>query len=439
MDFALGEKSLFEATSFVQRLVADPRSDTGLALEELEDVLRRARAGCPGYDLKAREVVRGLMERYGLTVAGMDIDRAAEEIYAYLWGLDVVEKLYRSPEVDEVRVNGPDRVYCQERGRSRRAEVRFKDEEHVSKIIARLLEHDRASLDEGSPGAESRRLDGSRLTALTYPVTRGPCFVLRKHGTFDISDENYVASGTMDRRAQRLLSLLVRGRANVLVAGDANTGKTTLLRWLARFLHPALRIVTIETDRELLLDEWYPDRDIVSLEAHPEVGWDMRRCFVAALRLSPDVIMVGEARGLGEAGQMINACLSGHHGSMGTIHAYSAREAVGVLAQMALEEGRRLPVSVLEDQVASAFDVVVQMYGSAVTGTRRVERIVEVWRGKEGPEFMDLCVWRPSGESYEEGSWAYPHGISERLRAKLFRYGVKREELKQLEELMGDG
>ncbi|MCL6560109.1 MAG: Flp pilus assembly complex ATPase component TadA [Firmicutes bacterium] len=435
MELLIGKKSLHEATAIIQELLADPNTNT----TGHEKILRYAKAGKPGYDVKAQKIVKELMSCYGITVAGMENSEAARKIYEYLWGLDVAEQIYRMPYVDELRVNGPKNVYYQDRGITVQASVNFRDDEHIRKIIARMIEHDRAYLDESNPGCESRRLDGARLTALTYPLAKGPCFVIRKHGTFDISEDNYVKSGSMSRYILYLLSLLVKGRANILICGDANVGKTTVLRFLVRYLHPKLRIVVIETDRELLIDEWYPDRDILSIESHPELGWDMKRCFTLTLRLSPNVIIVGEARGLGEAGQMINAIRSGHHGSMGTLHVFSVYEAVKVLAQMALEEGRRLPVSLLEDQVAAAFNIIVQMYGNSVTGVKRVEQIVEVWRGKDGPEFSDLCVWEPSDESYEIGCWRYPNGISQRLAAKLFKYGVSKAELEELERMRSDG
>jgi pilus assembly protein CpaF len=434
VDIRLGEKHLHEATAIIQELLADPRVNT----EELEKIFWLAKAGYPGYDVKAREAVESLMKKYGLTVSGMPDGEAAQKIYEYLWGLDVVESLYRMPHVNEIRVNGPQKIYYQHRGKNMRAEeICFKDSEHIRKIIARMLEHDRAYLDESNPGCESWRLDGTRLTALTYPVAKEPCFILRKHGTFHISQESYIESGTMSEYMLNLLAVLVKGRANILISGSANTGKTTLLRFLVKYLHPKLRIVTLETDRELFLDEWYPDRDIISLEAHPELGWDMRRCFVIVLRLSPNVIIVGEARGIGEAGQMIDAVWRGHTG-MGTLHTLSVYEAVSTLALMALEEGRKLPVPMLEDQIASAFDVIIQMYGNDVTGTKRIEHVVEVSKGKNGPEFRDLCVWEPSNESYEQGKWRYPCGISEMLAQKLFKFGVARSELDCLEGMRAD-
>lgn len=436
MGLPLKATNLYQATSIIQSLIADPKSDLGMEQEELERLLWEVKAGKKGSCEKILRVVVNLMERYGINVEGMTHEEAAWEIYKYLWGLDILEELYNMPGVDELRVNDPDHIYFQDRGKNRRAKIRLKDSEHISKLISRMLEHDRVSLDESSPGVESRRLDGARLTALCEPVAEGPCFVLRKHGTFEITDENYIQSGTMDKYTQELLKVLVKGRANILISGGTGSGKTTLLRWLVKHLDPRLRIVTLETDRELLLHEWYPDRDILSLEAHPELNWDMRRCFTIILRLTPDVIIVGEARGLGEAGQMIEACRRGHHGSMGTIHVGSAYEAISTLAEKALEEGRRLPIEILERQAASAFNIVIQMYGNNITGVKKIESVTEVGLGKNGPEFRDLCVWKPSRENYEEGTWEHPNFLSDQLAYKLFKYGVGMDELKNLEGVM---
>ncbi len=290
------------------------------------------------------------------------------------------------------------------------------------------------SLDESNPGIICDTLDGARITVLGKPLTPGPVLIARKHGTFDISDENYIKSGTMDNYTQRLLATLINGRSNIIVCGDSNIGKTTLVRWGVKHLHPKLRIATVELNPELNLNNWYPDRDIISVVAHPELGWSIKKCFQTMLVVSPDVIIVGEARGEGEASQTINACRSGHHGSMTTLHVFTAHEAVTTLALMAMEEGRRMPLNLLEDQVASAFDVIVQMYGNSITGTKKIERIVEVWKGKSGPEFTDLCTWIPSESSFEKGYWKYPNGISDSLAAKLFRFGVSKEEIEVIRQ-----
>lgn len=130
---------------------------------------------------------------------------------------------------------------------------------------------------------------------------------------------------------------------------------------------------------------------------------------------------------------MIEACRRGHHGSMGTIHVGSAYEAISTLAEKALEEGRRLPIEILERQAASAFNIVIQMYGNNITGVKKIESVTEVKLGKEGPEFRDLCVWKPSRENYEEGTWEHPNFLSDQLSYKLFKYGVTRKEIEALE------
>ncbi len=428
--------TIFEATSIIQELVTDPNSDIGIGADELEKVLRQAKAGNPNYIPEAKKIVGNLLDAYGISVKGKTTQQAIDEIYRYLWGLDVIESLYNSAEVNEIRANGPSKIFYQENGKNRRSnDLAFKDDEHVHKIITRLVEHDRANLDESNPGIESMRTDGARITALGPPVTKEPMLVLRKHGTFEITAENYVQSGTMSDYIVQLLTTLAKGRANILISGGTNTGKTTLLRWLAGYHDERLRTITVETDRELFLDEWYPERDIVSMEAHPEIHWDMKRCFEEVLRFSPDIVIVGEARGMGEAKEMIDSCRSGHHGSMGTVHVLSVYEAVNRLAQMAMEEGRRLPIDILEYQIAGAFDVIVQMYGNSITGTKKIERVAEVYNGEQGPEFRDLVTWKPSELDYEKGNWAYPNGLSKEITSKLFKYGVDINELHRLEEL----
>lgn len=433
MQVQLGEHSIKQATSYIQQLITDENANIDLTTDEIKEILSDAKAGKKGASQKVQEVVEKLMDTYSLSVQDMDKQEAVEEIYRYLWGLDVLEPLYNSPDVDEVRVLRPNQVCYIDKGRNIKTDIKMKDDFHIFKIVARLIEHDRASLDESNPGVESRRFDGTRITALGPPIVPNPMLFLRKHGTFDASTENYVESRTMDHYIVNLLSLLAKGRANILICGGGNTGKTTLLRWLFGFQYPDLITVTIETKWELFLDKWYPDRQVIPFEAHPEVGWDLKRCFVAALRVSPNVIIVGEARGQGEAKELIDAGRSGHDGTMGTIHVKSANKAITTLAQMAMEEGRRLPMEILENQVAESFDIIIQMYGNSITGVKRVIHIAELMETPQGPELRDLCLWQPSDESYEIGKWVYPNGISEELVKKLFMHGVPLSELGGLE------
>ena len=427
----MGEMGLHEATRLIQDIISDPKCDI-MEPDQLQSVLRLAEKGMPGYNKKVVDIIATTMAKYGITVVDMDTRDSAEEIYKYLWGMDIIEDLYHLPHVDEIRVNGPRHVYYQEKGKSKQYhDATFKDNEHIRKIVNRLLGEQKA-VDVSNPGCVCKTLDGTRLTVLDSPLTTNPSIAMRKHGTFNISDENYVESGTMNEKIQEMLSILIKGRSNILVCGDSNVGKTTLIRWGVKYLQPKLRIITVEINAELSLGEWYPDRDIVAIESHPELGWDMKKCFRTVLILSPDVIIVGEARGEGEASQMINACRSGHHGTMGTIHVYSAQEAVSTLATMAMEEGRKLPIGLLENQVASAFNIIIQMYGNSITGVKKIEKIVEVWKGKNGPEFQELCVWVPSDDDFEKGHWEFPNDISDNLSSKLFRFGVAKKEIAKI-------
>jgi pilus assembly protein CpaF len=420
----IGPKSLFEATSIIQELFSDPRAN----LADVENLLKDAQAGRPGANFELQNLIIEVMEKYEITVQGYTAKQVAREIYDYAWGLGPVESIYRNPTVNEIRVNRYNQVFYQKQGRNYKADLEFKDNQHVTKIIERLIVHDRASLSKSSPSVESRRLDGSRLTAFYPPFSPFPGFVLRKSNTFKASAENYISTGMMDEYTVQLLSTLVRGRANILISGGTGTGKTTLLRWLAGYMHSKLRIVTLETDYELFLEEFYPERDIVPLEEHKDLGVDMKKAFSVILRLTPDVIIVGEARGLGEASQMIQACMRGHDGSMGTIHVGSIYDAVSTLAQMALEEGRRLPINLIESQVAKAFDVVVQLYGNNVTGVKKVTHIAEIHETNNVISFHDLVKWKPSADGFEKGHWEHLNPVSDTLAAKLFRYGVRKPE-----------
>lgn len=433
MELNLGECCIKEATSYIQRLITDENINIGFSSDEIKKILSDAKAGKPGAGQEAQSLVVKLMDTYGISVKDMDKISAAEEIYRYLWGLDVLEDLYNAPHVDEVRVLRPDQVCYIDKGKNVQTNIKLKDDFHTQKLIGRLIEHDRVSLDESNPGVESRRMDGTRITALGPPVVPNPMFFLRKHGTFDVSGDNYIKSETMDHYTFNLLSTLAKGRANILICGAGNSGKTTMLRWLFGFHHPALVTVSIETKWELFLDKWYPERQVIAFEAHPEVGWDLKRCFVAALRVSPNVIIVGEARGQGEAKELIDAGRSGHDGTMGTIHVGTVSKAVTTLAQLAMEEGRALPIEIIQQQVAEAFDIIIQMHGNSITGAKKVIHIAELLESSHGPELRDLCVWIPSKECYEVGHWVHPNELSDQLKKKLFMHGVALSELEALE------
>ena len=428
----LGARPLGEVIRFVQEIVTDAEAWGPDVAAEHRWVLEEAQARDPEAGEKTQELVLKVFDRYGVEVKGMDKRRAAFEVYKAAWGLDLLEELYRDRTVDEIRVDRPDMVTVQRQGKNEFVPARFKDEEHIRNIAARLLSHDRGvALTASTPTAESVLKDGSRLTATCPPVTDHWTLVLRKHNTFEMTPENLIRAGTLDEPLLELLATLVRGRANIMISGGIGSGKTSLLRFLVGYLPESLRIVTLENDRELRLGERYPGRSVVEMEEHPEIGMKMDRLFRTVLRYTPDVIIAGEVRGRGEATEAVKACTRGHDGSMATIHFSSPEEAVTGFGKMMLEEGLNLPIDIAVSWVAEAFDVVVQMFADTTRGIKKITRVTEI--GEEGGavSYRDLAVWQPSAHDFFEGRWAFPHTPGQRLLAKMHRYGVPQSELKQ--------
>jgi pilus assembly protein CpaF len=415
--------TLQQAAEYVQRAVASGSEEE---VARKQDVFNRAMAGEPGAHLKARELVRDVLAEGKKEVAGYGLDEAAQLIYARIWGLDAVEDLYRDPQVNEIQVNGPDEVFVDRLGKIERANVSFETPERVEAVIKRMILHDMGiSLDRSNPVVESVRADGSRLTATCYPVTDTWTFVLRKHHTVDMSVENLEKLGTLNRQVWDVLKTLNRGRANMLFSGNVRSGKTSLMRKLAGELSSALRLVVIGKDLELRLRREYPGRNIVEFESHPEVGAGMQEIFETTLRESPDVILVEEFRGKGEAVEAIRACTRGHPGSMGTAHFNSPQEAVEGTAMMLQEEGLNISFEMAKLRVASAFDVVVQMLNDSDRGVKKLVSITELLVRDGEVRYSDLVRWEPKGYDYlGEGDWKLVNPPSPELRAKCFRFGV---------------
>lgn len=418
-----------EAARLVHRFLTHPEVSLGGGPSQRQVLMERAQAGAPEAESQMLTLVRQALAELQLEVIvpapGGETD-PAQAVFDHLFGLGVLGPLYRRPGVDEIRCNNWRQIYYQERGQNRRAEgLAFASEEELENLIRRLILHEGRSISRMEPVVEAQRLDGTRISATLPPLTRHATLVLRRHGSFELTPETVVASGMMNKRLLDLLAALVRGRANILISGATGSGKTSLLRFLVRYLHPRLRIVTLETTFELELGAAYPDRDIVAMQEVPG-RISMQDAFRYILRQTPQVIIVGEARGA-EASEMIKAMVRGHDGTMGTAHFTGVREAIRGLARMiALEGGHPVPLQLQELEVAEALDVVVQMRGDPEgTGRRMVEQVSEVWVEDGEVRFRDLCVWVPrSPHNWWDGDWEFPNGPGPKLARKLARYGV---------------
>jgi pilus assembly protein CpaF len=305
-------------------------------------------------------------------------DRLAEDVANDVLGYGPIQRYVDDPEVSEIMVNGPDHVYIERAGKIVLTATNFIDENHVRRIIDKIVGEVSRRVDEASPMVDARLPDGSRVNAVIHPLAiGGPFLTIRKFATDPLQVADMIAFKTFTPVLARFLEACVVGRLNIVVSGGTDSGKTTLLNVLSSFVPEDERIVTIEDSKELQLRQEH----IVSLESRPpniegrgEVA--IRDLMRNALRMRPDRIIVGECRG-GEALDMLQAMNTGHEGSLTTIHSNSPRDTLSRVETMTLMAGFDLPLRVIREQMSSAIDLVVHL-ARLRDGTRRVTHVAEV-------------------------------------------------------------
>lgn len=292
--------------------------------------------------------------------------------------LGPLQPLLADPEVSEVLVNGPSRVFVERAGRLESVDARFGSEAEMMSCLRAVAQSLGKPLSSEHPILEGHLPDGSRLSALLPPLSpAGPCMAIRRHRLTTLRIEDWVASGSLTEQSLAYLQRAAETGQNVLVSGGTGTGKTSLLRCIASLIPGGQRVVTIEDARELHLQLDH----VLALEARAADARGKGRVtigelFVATLRLRPDRIVIGELRGR-EALDLIQAMTSGHGGCLSTVHASSPLDALRRVETLALMSGVELPLSALRSQVASAVDVIVQVARSP-DGTRGVSSIAEL-------------------------------------------------------------
>ena len=298
-------------------------------------------------------------------------------------GLGPVEQFLADPTVTEIMVNGSDYIYVERNGIIERTRASFLSEEHLRRVIDRIVSQVGRRVDEASPMVDARLLDGSRVNVIVPPLSLdGSILTIRKFAKDPFQVSDLVAMGTMSEQVAALLANAVEGALNILVSGGTGTGKTTLLNVLSSFVPDGERIVTIEDAVELQLHQEH----VIRLEARPsntegkgEIA--IRDLVKNALRMRPDRIIVGEVRGA-EALDMLQAMNTGHDGSLSTVHANAPRDALSRIETMVLMAGFDLPARAIREQVASALDLIVHV-DRFRDGTRRISHVTEVV-GMEG-------------------------------------------------------
>ncbi|MEK6191310.1 MAG: CpaF family protein [Chloroflexota bacterium] len=334
----------------------------------------------------------------GLALTRAERVRMLEQITDEILGLGPLEPLLRDATITEVMVNGPQQVYIEREGKLELTGVTFQNDEHVMKIIQRIIAPIGRRVDESSPMVDARLVDGSRVNAIIPPLSLvGPVVTIRKFAASPFTVEDLIRFGTATSEMFEFLEACVKARLNCFVSGGTGSGKTTTLNVLSSFIPDDERIVTIEDAAELQLRQEH----VVTLEARPsniegKGAVPIRELVRNALRMRPDRIVVGEVRS-GEALDMLQAMNTGHDGSMSTGHANSPRDMLARLETMVLMAGMDLPLRAIREQTASAVDLIVHQ-NRLKDGTRKIVSITEV-QGMEGDVIVmqDVFVFEQTG------------------------------------------
>ncbi len=298
-------------------------------------------------------------------------------------GYGPMEQFLADESISEVMVNGDDSIYIERGGKLVLTDARFVSNDHLRRVIERIVSKVGRRIDESSPMVDARLPDGSRVNAIIPPLAvKGPALTIRKFSKKKLQVSDLVERGAFTLQTADFLESCVLGRLNIIVSGGTGTGKTTMLNLLSGFIPDDERIVTIEDSVELQLRQ----RHVVTLETRPpnvegKGAVEIRDLVKNSLRMRPDRIVVGECRG-GETLDMLQAMNTGHEGSLSTVHANNARDTLSRIETMVLMAGMDLPVRAIREQVASAVDMIVQLTRLR-DGSRRVTQVTEVV-GMEG-------------------------------------------------------
>jgi pilus assembly protein CpaF len=339
-------------------------------------------------------VLRREMPNVGGITRDQIIGRVVDEVV----GLGPIDGMIRDPSVSEVMVNAPDEVYFEREGIIYLSDVRFRDAEHVERIIERIVAPLGRRVDESSPMVDARLPDGSRVNVIIPPVSpKSPTITIRKFRADKMAMDELVTGGTVTAEVAQFLKGCVKLRLNALISGGTGTGKTTFLNALSAYIPENERIITIEDPTEIKLQQPH----VVSLEARPpnidgkgEIA--QRDLLRNSLRMRPDRIIIGEVRGQ-EAFDMLNAMNTGHEGSLSTVHANSPRDALSRVENMVMMANLDLPNRAIREQVSSALHFLVQL-ARFTDGVRRVTHVTEI-TGMEGQivTMQDLFVFKQTG------------------------------------------
>ena len=352
-------------------------------IDELGPILYDKRLSEDDLRRRVHEQLHQALAQERTPLSAADKAQLIQDVSDDILGYGPIDRLLKDEEITEVMVNGPSSVYIERFGKLEKTDATFIDEQHLRRIIDKIVGQVGRRIDEATPLCDARLPDGSRVNAVIHPLAiGGPFLTIRKFSTDPYQIDDLIKFGTLNAASARFLQALVVGQLNIIVSGGTGTGKTTTLNVLSSFIPNDQRIVTVEDAKELQMHQDH----VLSMEARPpniegKGQITIRDLVRNALRMRPDRIVVGECRG-GEALDMLQAMNTGHDGSLTTIHANSPRDTLSRLETLVLMAGYDLPVRAIREQVASALDCIVQL-SRLRDGTRRITHITEV-QGMEG-------------------------------------------------------
>ncbi|MBI5940293.1 MAG: CpaF family protein [Caulobacterales bacterium] len=396
-----------EAAPAVVLVEAAPPAPTSHSDEQLDMRLRLHARLIEEIDLsKLGELDEGEMRRQVRRLVGdfardsrlalntAELDQMGEEVFDEMVGLGPIEPLLKDESINDILINGPFQVYVERRGELELTPIRFRDNDHLLRIVNRIVAAVGRRIDESSPMVDARLADGSRVNAAIPPIAiDGACVSIRKFSKKPLSFERLVAVGAMPACVAEFLHGAVRARVSTVISGGTGSGKTTLLNACSAAISHGERLITIEDAAELQLQQPH----VVRMETRPpniEGKGEIRQRELVknALRMRPDRVILGEVRGE-EAFDMLQAVQKGHEGSMATIHSNSAREAITRLEQMVAMGGMTLSAEAVRGQIAAAVGMVVQVMRLS-DGKRKVMSVTEI-TGMEGNvvQMQDIFVF----------------------------------------------
>ena len=352
--------------------------------------------------------------------------RLFEQIAAEILGLGPLQPLLEDDTITEIMVNGAKNIYIERKGKVHRVPVTFENNDHVMRIIDRIVAPLGRRIDESSPYVDARLADGSRVNAVIPPISLvGPVLTIRKFSRNPITVEQLIQFGSITQEAVQFLKACVESRLNIVISGGTGSGKTTFLNVLSGFIPGDERIITIENAAELQLRQEH----VVTLESRPpniegrgEIT--IRDLVVNALRMRPERIIVGEIRDAA-ALDMLQAMNTGHDGSMTTAHSNSPRDTLSRIETMTMMAGMELPVRAIREQVSSAIDMIVHQERMR-DGTRKITHITEV-SGMEGEviTMTDIFVFEQTGiENGQIVGRLRPTGLRPKFMDKIEASGI---------------